>query len=223
MKWRKFLHLPKTLRRTQSEARSEIGSVKDQSEANPSAPRRSESTPDLQTGTSTLPMSGPSISRDQESSGMQTTLSRPIHLTPLFTQLSGQILSVPGRDQPNIPESSERTVEQGVVSESKSDRKSTAYATTKLAITMAKESSDVFPPLKSVAGGLLAILNHCEVWSASHVSSSPRFLQPSQQTVASRKSIELLIPRVEGLAQSLSGPVPEGEVKEEERRKTLKR
>jgi hypothetical protein len=31
-----------------------------------------------------------------------------------------------------------------------------------------------------------------------------------------------LIPRVEALAQSLSSPVPEGEVKEGERRKSLK-
>jgi hypothetical protein len=32
-----------------------------------------------------------------------------------------------------------------------------------------------------------------------------------------------LIPRVEGLAESLNGPVPEGEAKEEKRRETLKR
>jgi len=31
------------------------------------------------------------------------------------------------------------------------------------------------------------------------------------------------MPRVEGLAQSLGAPVPEGEVKEEERRKVLER
>jgi len=34
--------------------------------------------------------------------------------------------------------------------------------------------------------------------------------------------IELLIPRVEGLAQSLSAPVPEGEGEEVEGRKALK-
>ena len=38
-----------------------------------------------------------------------------------------------------------------------------------------------------------------------------------------RKTIESLMPRVEGLAQSLSVPVPEGEAKEEERRRSLKR
>jgi hypothetical protein len=38
-----------------------------------------------------------------------------------------------------------------------------------------------------------------------------------------RKKVELLIPRVGGLAQSLDGPVPNGEVKEEERRELLKK
>jgi len=41
--------------------------------------------------------------------------------------------------------------------------------------------------------------------------------------MACRQTIESLIPRVEGLAQSLSSPVPEGEFKEEERRKILER
>ena len=57
----------------------------------------------------------------------------------------------------------EDIVDPRVVPESKSDWKSTAYATTKLAINLVKESSDAFPPLKSVAGGLSAILDHCDV------------------------------------------------------------
>ena len=47
---------------------------------------------------------------------------------------------------------------------------STAYATTKLAINLVKESADVFPPLKSVAGGLSAILDHCDVRFTSHTT-----------------------------------------------------
>ena len=39
----------------------------------------------------------------------------------------------------------------------------TGYAANKSAIDLMKESSDAFPPLKSVAGDLSAILNHCEV------------------------------------------------------------
>jgi hypothetical protein len=40
--------------------------------------------------------------------------------------------------------------------------------------------------------------------------------------MACRQTIESLIPRVEGLAQSLSRPVPEGEVEEKGRRTILK-
>ena len=76
---------------------------------------------------------------------------------------SNPILSVPGKDQDSTPKSLDHTVNPGVAPENKSDRGSTAYATTKLAINLVKESSDAFPPLKSVAGGLSAILDHCDV------------------------------------------------------------
>ena len=44
----------------------------------------------------------------------------------------------------------------------------------------------------------------------------------NQQTVANRETIESLIPRVEGLAESLSTPAPRGEAKEIKRREKLK-
>ena len=77
--------------------------------------------------------------------------------------VSDQISSVPGRDQTSLPESSDHTVDQGLAPERKSDWKPTAYATTKLAVHLVKESPDGFPPLKSVMGGLSAILGHCDV------------------------------------------------------------
>jgi len=40
--------------------------------------------------------------------------------------------------------------------------------------------------------------------------------------MACRRTIEALIPRVEGLADRLNTPVPDGEVDEEERRTILK-
>ena len=49
-----------------------------------------------------------------------------------------------------------------------SDWKSTAYNATKLAINLVKESADTFPPLGSVAGGLSAILDHCDVQPTPH-------------------------------------------------------
>ena len=44
---------------------------------------------------------------------------------------------------------------------------SAAYSSTKVVINVVKESSDVFPPLKSVASGLAAILKHYDVWPLS--------------------------------------------------------
>jgi len=41
--------------------------------------------------------------------------------------------------------------------------------------------------------------------------------------MANRQTVESLIPRVEGLAESLRAPVPEGEIKERDRREALKR
>ena len=90
-----------------------------------------------------------------------------------LSTVSNQIPSVPGRDQSSLQKSSDHAVDPGAAPESKSNWNSTAYAATKLAINIVKESSDVFPPLKSVVGGLSAILDHCEVrWI------SPRLCRP---------------------------------------------
>ena len=82
--------------------------------------------------------------------------------------VSNQNLPVPGG---SLQKSPGHTVEQKA--ESGSDWKSTAYATTKLAIDLVKETSDAFPPLKAVAAGLSVILNHCDV---SFVSPGPNDL-----------------------------------------------
>ena len=58
---------------------------------------------------------------------------------------------------------SDYTVDPTAAYENKSNWKSTVYATAELAIDVVKESSDVFTPLKSVAGGLSAILKHYDV------------------------------------------------------------
>ena len=47
----------------------------------------------------------------------------------------------------------------------KSDWKHTTSSAAKLFLRTVKEASDAFPPLKSVAGGLCAILDNCEVRS----------------------------------------------------------
>jgi len=71
MKLPKFLRLPKSHRQARSKARSEIGPIGGQSEADLATPRpTAESTPDLQIGTSTLPEPSPLVLSKQESNGM---------------------------------------------------------------------------------------------------------------------------------------------------------
>jgi hypothetical protein len=98
------------------------------------------------------------------------------HTTPRDTDpntASNQVLSVPGRDQASLPKSSDHAADTGATPGSTSDWKSTTYAATKLAINLVKESSDVFPPLGSVMGGLSAILDHCDVCSISPKPNDP--------------------------------------------------
>jgi hypothetical protein len=73
-------------------------------------------------------------------------------------------LSVPGIDEIKPVELSSYTVDPTAAYENKPDWKSTLQASAGLAIDVLKESSDVFTPLKSVAGGLSAILKHYDVW-----------------------------------------------------------
>ena len=70
--------------------------------------------------------------------------------------------------------SPDRTIDEGAVNQNEPSWMSTAYSSTKVVIDVVKESSDVFPPLKSVAGGLAALLKHCDVRSLSLIP--PTFL-----------------------------------------------
>jgi hypothetical protein len=159
-KFRNFLHLPPKDRRARSEGRSEAGSIVDPSEVVLAIPHLSESTPDL----GIAPTSVPSTSQNPESSGTRTTSFLPIRLVTIGNIGNSDIQSVLSQSQGHS-KSSNYIVDPTAAYEKKPSWKSTAYATTKLAIDMVKESSDVFPPLKSVVGGLSAILQHCDVRS----------------------------------------------------------
>ena len=160
---RDFLSLPRKDRRARSETRNELNPIAHPEEA---GLRPTESNPDL-------------TSCDQESNSMFTTLSRVIHLTtPLhYTDRPaafGQIRSVFKSGQSKRPKSSgDKITDSSAARENESSWKSTAYSTTKLAINLVKESSDVFPPLKSVVGGLSAILDHCDVQPISPIPYCP--------------------------------------------------
>ena len=80
-----FLRLPKSNLRKQNKAKSEIGSVKDQSEVDSAEPT-------LQTRRSLTPC-------NQESDGMQTTLSRTVHLSTPFRVKQTQV-PFPGEAKP---------------------------------------------------------------------------------------------------------------------------
>ena len=174
-----LLSLPRKGRRAQSEVRSEADLTPDPGEIGPVVPRPTESSPDLRIGPPTSPTFGPSTSRDQESNGMSTALFRVIHLTTSPRDADrpadfGQIRSVLESGQGERPTCSyHETTDSSGVHENKSSSKSTTYSTTELAISLVKESSDACLPLKSVAGSLSAILQHCDVLSISSISHRP--------------------------------------------------
>ncbi|KAF9645378.1 WD40 repeat-like protein [Thelephora ganbajun] len=103
---------------------------------------------------------------------------------------------------PEVPHSDE-SAPSITAEEKKSNWKSTAYYTARLLLLGVSESASAFGPLKSVAGGLCFILENCE------------------HTMANRRAIESLAPRVKALSESLCAPVSEGDANERERRKTL--
>jgi len=69
--------------------------------------------------------------------------------------------STPSEDKNLGP--SDRTFGNGAETQIEPSWMSAAYSSTKVVIDVVKESSDVFPPLKSVASGLAAILKHYDV------------------------------------------------------------
>ena len=103
-------------------------------------------------------------------------------LLPLHVGATGgktsQIPSVSGHHllDPTVGESesgniSSRVTDPTAAYENKPKLKSTVYASTGLAIDVLKESSDAFTPLKSVVGGLSAVLKYYDV-------RYPRFTKP---------------------------------------------
>ena len=72
-------------------------------------------------------------------------------------------LPVPDVDKSKPVELSSYIVDPTAAYENEPDWKSTLYASAGLVVDVVKESSDVFTPLKSVAGGLSAIMKYYDV------------------------------------------------------------
>ena len=92
--------------------------------------------------------------------------------TPEIPAASDHRLSVPDIDEREPVKLSSYAIDPSAAYENKTNWKSTAYASTKVAIDIVRESSDVFTPLKAVAGGLSAVLKHYDVRHA-HLATPP--------------------------------------------------
>ena len=80
--------------------------------------------------------------------------------------IASKIPPVPGHPNVNQSESgnlSTDVADPAAAYENKRNQKSTVYASAGLAVDVLKESSDVFTPLKSVVGGLSAVLKYYDV------------------------------------------------------------
>ena len=127
------------------------------------------SQPDLQVRikSSISPTPAPLISQNREPSGTCTSVFRGTYLT-IFPYKSGGTARDPTQSATRTehnkqPETSEHTIKPSAADKNGSNRKSTTYSVTKLAINLVEESADTFPPLKSVVGSLSTILDHCNV------------------------------------------------------------
>jgi hypothetical protein len=86
--------------------------------------------------------------------------------------------AVPGRIQEALrdEESGPRTVDKNKL------WKSVVLSTARFTLTLVRDTSDVFPPLRSTAGGLYAILEGIEVLSTSRTLCSRAHSCPSKRT-----------------------------------------
>jgi hypothetical protein len=90
----------------------------------------------------------------------------------------------------------------------------------KILLDIAKESSDWFPPLKSVLGGVSALIKHYEVWVERMVVTH-NLHERSQESEDVREKIEDLIPHLNRFKQTVNAVVSDGDQAEKERRSTL--
>ena len=109
--------------------------------------------------------SAPSVSHGAESGGTTlSTLSRPLPVTVS----SHNPDDPPALERVREPaESLTHALDPGVASEDTPNRRRTTSATVDVILRGVEESSNAYPPLKSVAKCLFVILNNCEVRSPS--------------------------------------------------------
>ena len=90
----------------------------------------------------------------------------------------------------------------------------------KILLDIAKESSDWCPPLKSVLGGVNALIKHYEVW-AEWVAVTHNLHERPQESEDVKEKVEDLIPYLNRLKQTVNAVVSDGDQAEKERRSGL--
>jgi len=113
----------------------------------------------------------PSILQDPES---ESTWATPFQSPPLTDDAANP--AVPGPIRVGAS-----------TSKDKSEWKHTVSSAAKLTLRAVREASDAFPPLKSVAGGLCAILDNCEVRSTIVRSIRDAYGIPSERRSTNRR------------------------------------
>jgi len=100
----------------------------------------------------------------------------------------------------------------------------TAYCGARMAVEVAKESSDMFLPLKAVAGAMSVLIKNYDV-SASYLRVECPFTLrlPFQQTLDNAEGVKEIEGRVQSLSGVLDFPVSKGDHAEGERRAELQR
>ena len=167
-----FLSIPLKGRRARSKARSEADAIQDPSEDGLLI-LPTESDQDRGSRSRTVPATVTSTLQNQVSSGTRAGFGLAIHLTVLPRNI-GNVVSNPTQSttkKAKRPKPWDRILNRSTSStgedKSGSGLGSTVYASTKVVVDVVKESSDVFPPLKSVAGCLMVILKHYDVCPVS--------------------------------------------------------
>lgn len=101
----------------------------------------------------------------------------------------------------------------------------TAYAAARMAVEITKESSDMFPPLKTVVGAISVLIQNCDVGVSfsliEHSCNIPPL--PLQRTADNAGAVKDIDQRVRSLAGLLAAPVGEDDYAEKARRMELRR
>ena len=128
------------------------------------------------------------------------------------------IVSLDNADDSGVPDH----IQGPLTNEKKLEWRSTASVTAKLLLSGISDSADASDLLKSVAGNLCFILENREVWPSSPIRY-PQSLLASQRMKANEQAIESLAPRINAVSALLRTPASGGDVREQLRRRELKR